>query len=123
MSKKFIPSRDRRPEALEMLWKGCLRGLEDRMSNYTHTAELISGFLDERRTTSAAMYLKFNFSDLMQVAVCNFKKAPPKIHSHCAKHFNCFIWRRSFGCSSTKKKIWVIRTEMICTLVCSTYMA
>ncbi|MFN8918063.1 MAG: hypothetical protein ACK5VU_10575, partial [Burkholderiales bacterium] len=90
MSKKFIPSRDRRPEALEMLWKGCLRGLEDRMSNYTHTAELISGFLDDRDAASAAMYLRFNFSDLMQVAVCNFKKDPPQDTQPLRKAFQLF---------------------------------
>ena len=85
MSKKFIPSRDRRPEALEMLWKGCLRGLEDRMSMYIHRMGLISNFLDERRTASISMYLESNFNALMQVAVCNFKKDPPPRYTGLAQ--------------------------------------
>jgi hypothetical protein len=90
MSKKFVPSRDRRPEALEMLWKGCLRGLEDRMSMYIHRMGLISNFLDERRTASISMYLESNFNALMQVAVCNFKKDPPQDTQPLRKAFQLF---------------------------------
>jgi len=76
MSKKFIPSRDRRPEALEMLWKSCLYDLEHRLSRYAHESGLIIEEIDKRDMPSVSISLGFNFNALMQIAVCKFKNEP-----------------------------------------------
>jgi hypothetical protein len=103
MSKKFIPSRDRRPEALGLLWKSCLDDLEHRMSRYAHESELIIEEIGKRDVTSVSISLGFNFNALMQIAVCNFKKELTQ---------DIQPLRKAFHLIHLAAKIWLLRRQM-----------